>query len=504
MGFNSHFTPAPDVKVKINIGCMFDIPTGRFVRGYYGESLLNAGLAQLTGFIGPGNMFKSTQMHWQVLTAMSRVPGSEGGTYDTEVTVENERMADFGHAIEDFNGEDVIGTSRWQVTDSRMHSGNKWFEQEKKALEEKEKDKKQLMRTPYMDYGRTTQFSMLRPTFREIDSLSEWSTDAMNAIYEDNEVGDSKGNMVFMKGGNDKTKLIQQLPALCGRSNHYMLMSAHLGKAFNMDPHAPVRKQLQHIPMDYKIKGVPEKFTFQMNNAWLCFSATVMAMDKVKTVEYPRSTDDDMKGDTDLNIIWVIQTRGKSGPTGMPIGVIVSQQEGVLPTLSEFHYLKTTERFGIEGVGTEGNVQNYFMSLYPAAKLSRTAVRRKIDSDRRLRMAIHYSSEICQMKELWHDNRTAALMCTMKELYEDLKAKGYDWDVLLDQRPWVGLDLDYKYDREYLSSHCLLRMRLPHTHVDHYHPYWMTPLDAEGKVVNNNIIAYELPPKAPKKVAVVA
>jgi len=490
MGFNSSFTPAPDVKVKINIGCGWDIPTGRFVTGARNESLLNGGLAATTGFIGTGNLFKSTQMHYQVLTALSRVHGSEGGTYDTEVSVEHERMANFSvNSIRDFNGEDVISTGRWQITDTTVYSGNKWWDLEKSVLRDKPKEKNIMIRTPFMNYNRTESFKMLRPTFREVDSLSAWKSDRVEKVYEDTEIGDKEANMVYMMGGNDKTRLVEELPSITGRYNHYMLLSAHLGQKFNLDPRAPVRSQLQHIPRDFKIKGAPEKFTFHMNNAWLCISADLMQQqDSEKKVEYPRDSNDDNKKETDLNLIWVVQTRGKNGPSGMPLGIVVSQEEGILPSLSEFHMCKLNDRFGIHGSASAADTKNYFMEMVPEFKLSRTTVRRKIDSDHRLRQAILFTSQMCQISQLWHDDITKMLMCTPGELAMDLHKKGYNWEVLLDTRGWVGLDMDAEYDRHYLSTMDLLRMRLPHDHKLAYHPYWMAPRNADGSVTTNEII----------------
>lgn len=490
MGFNSSFTPAPDVKVKINIGAGWDIPTGRFVTGARNESLLNGGLAASTGFIGTGNFFKSTQMHYQVLTALARVAGSEGGTYDTEVSVEHERMANFSiNSIRDFKGEDVIGNGRWQITDSTVYSGNKWWEAEKEALKGKAKEKNIMIRTPYMNYNRTQQFTMLRPTFREVDSLSAWKSDRVIAVQEDTEIGDKEANMIYMMGGNDKTRLVEEIPTITGRYNHYMLLSAHLGQKFSLDPRAPVRAQLQHIPRDFKIKGAPEKFTFHMNNAWLCFSAELLRQDKGdKTVEYPRSSDDDNKNETDLNLIWVVQTRGKSGPSGMPLGIVVSQEEGVLPHLSEFHMCKLNDRFGIEGAKSADDKLNYFMSLMPDTKLARHTVRRKIDADHLLRQAIFYTSQMSQIRDLWHDDITKMLMCSPQELFNDLRKKGYNWETLLNTRGWVGIDVDAEYDRHYLSTFDLLRMRLPHDHKLAYHPYWMAPRNADGSVTTNEII----------------
>ncbi|MFO5979511.1 hypothetical protein ACLBSL_33035, partial [Klebsiella pneumoniae] len=75
---------------------------------------------------------------------------------------------------------------------------------------------------------------------------------------------------------------------------------------------------------------------------------------------------------TDLRILEVINLRGKGGITGLPFHLIVSQTEGILPSLSEFHYCRENDW----GIG--GNNINYFVELCPDIKLSRTTVRKKL------------------------------------------------------------------------------------------------------------------------------
>jgi hypothetical protein len=139
----------------------------------------------------------------------------------------------------------------------------------------------------------------------------------------------------------------------------------------------------------------------------------------------------------------------------------VSQQEGVHGPLSEFHYCKVNDRFGIDGT-----LQHYSLDLMPDVKLSRTTVRGKLDSDPKLRRAMNITSEMLQMRQLW-DDVPEDVMCTPKQLYEDIKKLGYDWDVLLNTRGWWTCDND-KHPIPYLSTMDLLQMR-----VGNYKPYWL-------------------------------
>jgi hypothetical protein len=170
-----------------------------------------------------------------------------------------------------------------------------------------------------------------------------------------------------------------------------------------------------------------------------------------------------MKGDTDLFLVTLVQLRSKTGPSGLIVQQIVSQQEGVLPSLTEFHYVKNNDRFGLGG-----NVQNYYLELVPEVKLSRTTVRGKLDSNPLLRRAMTVTAEMCQMTYLWHDLEEG-LMCTPKELYDDLIKLGYNWNILLNTRGWWTNNNDSsKHELPFISTMDLLRMR-----KGLYHPYWL-------------------------------
>lgn len=461
MELRPSFRPAPPVKIMINLGACLDIPTGTYVTGLHGESILNGGLGFLTGVAGIGNNFKSTFMHFMFLTAMSRMHGSSGNTYDTEINIHEWHLKKFYSNIAEFGGEDIIENGRWVITDKTMYHGDEWYDILKDFMNDKRKNASKFsVKTPFMNREKTGNLEMICPTFTEIDSLSEFVTQDVIKMQDDNSLGESGANTVSMRQGLQKNRFLMEIPAASGGSYNYVLMSAHIGSEFSMDPRNPPPKKLQHLSGGIKLKGVPEKFTFVMNNCWHCYNAAPLRNDTTKAPEYPRYSDDDLKGDTDLNEVTVRQLRSKSGPSGMAIKLIVSQQDGVLPSLTEFHYIKSSERYGFEG-----NMQNYSLALIPDVKLSRTTVRGKLDSNYLLRRAVNITSEMCQMNDLWH-HLDADLLCTPKQLYDDLIAQGYDWNILLRTRGWWCLE--GTNDTPFLSTMDLLRMR-----KGLYFPYWL-------------------------------
>ena len=463
----NEYQPIPDNKVLINVGALLDIPTGFYVKGKFGESILNGGLGALTGVTGQPNNFKSTLMHYMMLSAASRlssVTETSMSTYDTELNIHESRLAKFAARFPEFANKNIFLDQTWVVTDKTIYHGNKWFELFKKYVHDKVAlGAKAEIETPFLQRDGVTPFRMLTPTFCEIDSLSEFETEDVYKIQTENELGESGGNTMHMRQGLAKTRLMMEMAPLVNQGIHYTLFSAQIGKesAIQTGPvPLPPPKKLQYLKGGDKVIGVTGKFLYLMSNFWNASSAVPLINQGTKGPEYPRNPEDSRPGDTDLNIVKLTQLRSKSGPTGIVLEIVVSQSEGVMPSLTEFHYLKN-QKFGLEG-----NNINYSLSLYPDVKLSRTTVRSKTNNDPKLRRAMTITAELAQMHQLWRHIDDGTL-CTAKELYDDLIAKGYDWDILLNTRGYWLPD-NHKQPVPFLSTWDLLAIK-----QGVYHPYWL-------------------------------
>lgn len=467
MSLQQPFARAPYLSPCINIGCGFDIPTGVWLQGKYGEHVLNGGYAYITGFVGIGNNFKSTIQRFQSFTACARMPESTGNLYDTENNTSETRPAHLAEGIEDFGGEPIFDTGRWVFTNSVTYIGNKWYELQRDYLQAKAKEKK-FVESPFLDRDGETLMKMMIPTFNDIDSFSRFETDDVVEMQDKNELGDSKGNTIHMRQGLSKTNFLMQAPRLNAASYNYLSMTAHLGKETTMQQggggkEIPIQK-LKYLKNGDKIKGTGDQFTFLTHNCWNCYDAAPYLNDTTKVAEYPKGGEsaNKTKLDTDLILVKVRNLRSKNGVSGMALVVLASQQDGVLPSLTEFHTLKEGGRYGL--VGT---VQNYALAIYPDVKLSRTTVRDKIDEDSRLRRALNILMEMYQMKTLWNTGMGADVDTTPEELYENIKKAGYNWDMILNTRGWWTYNNDQQ-PIPFLSSMDILMMA-----KGKYHPYWL-------------------------------
>lgn len=461
--FLDSISPAPLVRPALNIGCLMDIPTGRYEVGVHGESLLTGGLAHSTGVAARANQGKSLLLDMMMFRVMDRYMNAAGLFYCTEVTSQLGRLNSLSAAIAEVNmkGVSLASCNRFKFTDKTMYSGTDWYDKIKEMTEPRSKmQKADVSISPFLERDGSF-IKIINPLILGIDSFSLFSTDAVDKMQDDNSIGESGRNMEAMTDARTKTQMLMELPTLTAQQGLYVIMTAHVGDKHQMDPYAPPAKKLAFLNAKVALKNVPEKFTFLPNNVWYIMGTEVLRNQTTKAVEFPRNSEDDLRGDTDLMLATIANLRGKGGPSGLPFELIYSQEEGFKVGLSEFYYIKQYDRFGIEG-----NDRNYHLSLCPDINLSRTTVRGKIDSSAKLRRALEITSEMCQMHNLWH-NLPAGLLCTPKELYDDLKAKGYDWDQLLATRGYWVFDND-KHPIPYLSTMDLLNMR-----AGLYKPYWM-------------------------------
>jgi hypothetical protein len=456
-------------KILINIGACLDIPTGAIITGAKGESIINGGLGIITAVVGIGNNFKSTIMHYMMLQAANRIMSTrETGmmTYDTEINMTPDRLPRLVEKMEYINKNELFDPDNglWAITDKREYYADEWMNVLREYIKEKVKDKKALMDLqPFTDKS-SKPLKMPVPTFIEVDSLSEFEDKNTIEMADKNSLGDSSTNTLFMKQGLTKAKFLMELPRISNSSNTYFLISAQVGKDINMQTgpiHQAPTKKLQYLKGGDKVKGVSDKFFFLMSNAWHAYNAAPLINQGTKLPEYPISAAAS-QDPTELNVVKLTQLRSKSGPTGYTLDILVSQTEGVLPSLTEFHHIKTNKRYGLEG-----NDRNYHMALYPDVNLSRTTVRSKLDNDPKLRRAMNITSEMCQMQKFWPYLIDDGLLCTPQELYEDIKKLGYDWDILLETRGWWSPD-QYEHPVPFLSSMDLLKMR-----KKLYKPYWL-------------------------------
>lgn len=471
--FTKKVNKTATMRPSFNLGCLFDIPTGKPVMGAKGETITNGGLHHTTGITGEANSAKTGNALRMLLTMLERYTVAEATTYDTEGTLPADRITGVAHQSapgliytdEEIANDDYLddtSVKRHAFTDiSEYPDGSKFFSEFKDYGQTRGRLKADYHDTPFLDSAGKP-LRILAPSIAFIDSLSMFSSGSMTELQAKGDIGTSVRNIEGLRDNMAKNQMMLELPKITTANGLYFIMTAHLGKQHQLDPHAPPRKQLSYLKNDLKLKNVPEKFNFLVHNLWFLFSMKPLINKTTKAAEFPRDSEDNKStSGSDLQMITCMNLRGKSGISGYPFDILLSQTEGILESLTEFYHFKK-DKFGIGG-----NDRNYYLELRPDVALSRTTVRKKLKEDAALRTATRITSDLLQIKQLWHF-LPDGLWCDPKTLYEDLTKMGHDWDKLLATRGYWTFD-QYTNPVPFLSTMDLLYMR-----QGTYVPYWYT------------------------------
>ena len=470
MSFAKTAKAAPRVVPKFNIGCLMDISTGYPVVGLKGETITNGGFNHFTGGTGEANSAKTGKAIYDCTTVLGRYPGSSLTALDTESTLTVDRVAasckrlcpDRVKTYIDDNGIEQYILEDITITNSTQYLGEEFFKDFKEYGKNRSKLKGDYHATPFIDPDTNQVISILKPDLVLVDSFSQLNVGAMEEMQDKVAAGDSKQNMLWMTGGKVKSQILNELPVISEKYGLYYYLTTQIGENKEMDPYAPKRSTLSYLKSNLKIKKAPDEYRYNAHNLWFNFKMKPLINQTTKAPEYPKNSDENnMKGSQDLQEIVIINLRNKGGKSGELMSIIYSQSQGVLPSLSEFHFIKTN-KFGLVGGNT-----TYSLAIYPEVKLSRTTIRNKIEEDAKLRCAITLTSDLLQIQMEWRDKIPENLWCDAETLYEDIKKLGYDWDQLLQTRNYWTFD-QYENPIPFLSAMDLLYMR-----EGSYVPYWL-------------------------------
>lgn len=459
------------LKININTNSMFDIQNCEPAMGKWGNVLVNGGIWSSTAFSGPNNSFKSTLSKFFTLSVLAQCPASTGLTLDTEVSGTGpSRYQALAERFPQLADVDFFDTPRWTFNTNSQIYGDVWWDEVKKYCKLKKDNRKDAeLTTPFVDRD-GNYVKRLIPSVFELDSISQFSVESVEGKYGEAQVGSKERNMEDMANGRAKSKVFKEMPVVMDSSMSFLVTTAHVGKVFDLDPYNPSMKKYQMQKNDRTVKGVPESFQYNINNHYDIINARPLINQTTKAPEFPETPGDDVRGDTDLMELTVTVLRGKGGGTGYTFPLICSQNSGLLPELSQLYYLKTfKEDSKSPGWGMEGNMQNYALVIYPECKISRTTARQKIDNDPKLRRALQLQ---CDLLQLHHIDKKSSIfpkerICHIKELYEDLKAMGYDWNDILENTINDWHFIEEEQEKPTLTIYDLLNIR-----AGLYTPYW--------------------------------
>ena len=436
-------TPSkPLPRLSLNVGAGFDLATGYFIKGKYGEDILIGGFSNLQGEMGDPNTDKTTIALYQVLSGLNTIAYSylsELIIYCSEGTLREDRINKLAEDFE-FLDRDDEGNLIMSFTNIKELAPEEWYDKRLATyIKTKRESNEYLIEYEFLKDpdSKDKCLKMKLPTAMMLDTITYFDpSNSIDMIMGEVKKGnteiagkstDSSNRTIGLNNAKFKTDIMSTMTPGMLRTNTYAMITAHVGDNVNMDnsPYAPKqRQQIGTLSSNEKIKGVPSNYTRLLTSLWQTLGKKPLYNQGTMLAEYPKNDGTDRIKE-ELHIVTLKQHRSKDNLSNIRIDIITSQREGVRPHLSQFHRLRTNK------FGFDGNAVTYNLTLYPDVKLTRPTVRSLIDSDPKLRRAIELTDDYLLMTWYFPEYEAMGLYCGIDTLYKDIDALGYDWNKIL-------------------------------------------------------------------------
>jgi hypothetical protein len=371
---------------NLNTGTIFDLMTGQFQlgkNGYY----CNGGLNFTTGITGSNSCFKSTCIQSFVTRILNIYPDSTLNYYETELH------------LKDLNRFDQVKGSHTSVKDRIiLHSATEYdlIQQNefiKNLIETKMKHEKDLtIETPFLSERTGQPLRMMIPTIIVIDSFSNASSIVEQDLYDSTALGDSKQNIIYMRDGLIKTSFLRNILPKAAKASVYLVFVVHKGKKTDIGQNAfiPQPKDYQFMKQDEKLKNVGANFQYLMMT--LINAASIKTLvDSEKDCLYP--SESDVSKELSEVTYTVVKCKGNTSGTSIPF--IMSQYQGFLDSITNFHYLKLLKDYGIQGKG------KYNLKLYPTLSFTRKDIRNHLKNNYEFERALDLTAQLAYIQNNW-------------------------------------------------------------------------------------------------------
>lgn len=435
--------------VAFNTGTLFDLATGRYELGFDGEWYLNGGLStHINMLVGMSSQYKSTLANSLCIRCVGIYKDTDYIIKDSEDAINKDKNRAMRMA-EEYYTDDLKKRMMW--LDAEHYNLDNTDEYIRKYCLLRQRDKKELtVETPFLDQMTGKRLKVWKPTFLNVDSLSMLRAEVEEELLDSEKskgIGDSKINTLHMADGNKKTIFTLAMRRRCQQHGIVFMVTGHYDSQIQMDPYAVVPKDTLFSKGNFKVKGCGSEIKFLATIYARC-QATLL-QDSGKLALYG----EDNTQPKDVHEVSLLLERCKTSNAGEATPFVVSQTEGLLNTVTNYHYLRLHNYFGLNG-----NKQKQQVALYPDLTISRNTIRELAKSTPQLRRALELTAQLCFIKNNWTIKTIPYdLNVEPKALFDKLmsdKNKTLVDDILNSRGYWTYL----KDDRHYMSLFKILEL----------------------------------------------
>lgn len=372
---------------------IFDLATGKFVPGMNNKWILNGGLhcTSVTG--GRVQTYKSTTAGSFLAGILNIYKGSEAFVYETEFNVPGpERYDEFVPMWE----EPVA--NRISFHNGSQYTFDEFFDKKiTEICKEKEKNKADYqVESPFININTLKPYKIWVPTIILTDSWSMGAINSVNEKYEESKsVDSSEMNTIFLKEGMVKTRVNRAIPNLAAKYGIYFICTAHIDEHISLNAREHPSKELQYMKQGQRFKNVGGCFEFLTSTLLQTINATAL-IDSTKTGnQYPS-----INGSGPINEVNEVNSmvvKCKNNAAGLSLPLIISQYQGILNEVTNFHYLR---KFGDYGL-MEKKSRSPHLQIYPKTQISRTTIRKIMGEDYALRRSLELTTQLCFIQNHW-------------------------------------------------------------------------------------------------------
>lgn len=377
--------------MNYNTGTLFDLATGRYVPGVDGNWYINGGYApHINAVVGPNGAFKSTMANSLLMRSLGIYTSAEAIIEDTENSLDKDKPRAL-HMAGDLYDKSIDNRVIWlKGIDYNLDELHQLIKQI--CMKKEAQRKEYIVDTPFLDPMTGKALKMWKPTYLFIDSMSELIAASEEDVLE-SEKGKSisEANTLMMADGNKKTVFIHTMRRLCQKYGIVLICTGHFDKVMQIDMYNPTPKDTTFSPKDWKTKGCGSKLKF-LSSIYARTSAALL-LDSAKEPLYAQ----DNGPGKDVLEIGITLERCKTANAGEMLPFVATQSEGLLNTVTNYHYLRIHDYFALNG-----NKQKQQVFLLPEVTISRNTIRSLATSDAKLRRALEIAAQYCYIKNNWN------------------------------------------------------------------------------------------------------
>ncbi|AFI55348.1 hypothetical protein TSMG0065 [Halocynthia phage JM-2012] len=481
MGFNSKNKQhrSLDVTCAFNVLPLIDHLTGQWVVGEDEENILVGGFVHHTGIIAPANAGKSALGLHMFCAVGNRYQNTTGHIYETEGTMPAGRVTEASarlHDGEPFDIKQMVHDEepRFSMIDGTSLKLDAWADTmaEERDVRNKQRGVKKHEVTLPFKLNEVRGNKVVKPMIVFIDSATEAEATSVTKLQEEG-TDATKGQTSFMRDGWVKTKVYgRSMVSMATQGDIFVISTGSIDSFVDMGgmPGKAPEKTMGHMAGSKRMKGLGTSYKKLTSNIWQfgqpkpLFKGTAS---KDKLPMFPLNKDDEYLDNKDLEFVSIQNLRGKAGGSGAVFELVRSQRDGILPGVTEFLFLKTWGKVHKE-YGYHSPAQYQFaLDLLPEVTFRNTTLRETINNNPLFRRALELTFGMKMEFIAKQSVECTKYRCTPKELYDDIKSMGFDWNILLNTRGFWQFKEEEDPSLPYLSILDLLKMR-----VGEYTPKW--------------------------------